>query len=108
MSAQLKRESEVAPVTEHTEEPEVEPRSESVDPNADKWVTTDEMAYYPLSRMRRVSVNSFRGKQLVNIREYYTDSAGDTKPGRKGISLSVEQYEALKEALPAIDRALNL
>ena len=33
--------------------------------------------------MRFVSVSEFKGKKLVNIREYY-DAGGEMKPGRKG------------------------
>ncbi len=36
-----------------------------------------------LGRMRYVSVSDFRGKKLINIREYY-DKDGDLAPGRKG------------------------
>eukprot|EP00013_Stygamoeba_regulata_P006262 CAMPEP_0177629590 /NCGR_PEP_ID=MMETSP0447-20121125/751_1 /TAXON_ID=0 /ORGANISM="Stygamoeba regulata, Strain BSH-02190019" /LENGTH=101 /DNA_ID=CAMNT_0019130925 /DNA_START=88 /DNA_END=393 /DNA_ORIENTATION=- len=101
MSAQLEK-----PATDEVSK-DTKP-TQDADPNASKWVTDEEMTYYPLSRLRRVSVSHFRGKQLVNIREYYSDASGEIKPGRKGISLTVEQYEALKEAIPAIDRTLNL
>ena len=34
--------------------------------------------------MRFASVSEFKGKKLVNIREYYQDASGDLKPGKKG------------------------
>ncbi len=38
-----------------------------------------------LSAKRFVSVSNFKGKMLVNIREYYEDKeSGETRPGRKG------------------------
>ena len=38
-----------------------------------------------LSDKRFVSVSNFRGKILVNIREYYDDrETGERKPGKKG------------------------
>ncbi len=42
-------------------------------------------------------VSKFKGKMLINIREFYDDkTTGEEKPGNKGIALSVEQWEALK------------
>lgn len=65
----------------------------------------DEMI--PLSAKRFVNVRAFKGKVLVDIREYYTDDAGERKPGKKGISLSVDQWESLKEAIPNIDAKIE-
>mmetsp|Transcript_12142 Transcript_12142/g.34235 ORF Transcript_12142/g.34235 Transcript_12142/m.34235 type:complete len:97 (-) Transcript_12142:106-396(-) len=63
---------------------------------------------YALSAMRQVDVSEFKGKKLVNIREYYNDKeTGERKPGRKGISLTKEQWEKLKAAIEGIDRALE-
>ena len=47
-------------------------------------------------------MSSFKGKLLIDIREYYGDDH-DLKPGKKGISLSVEQWKKLKDNLAAID-----
>jgi hypothetical protein len=42
-------------------------------------------------------VREFKGKTYVDIREYYVDkNTMETKPGKKGISLSCEQYQKLK------------
>ncbi|XP_038072352.1 activated RNA polymerase II transcriptional coactivator p15-like [Patiria miniata] len=57
---------------------------------------------YPLSRQRFVNVREFRGKVLIDIREYYTDNSGELKPGKKGISLTVEQWEKLKDCVDDI------
>jgi hypothetical protein len=44
-----------------------------------------------------VQVREFKGKTYVDIREYYVDkNTMETKPGKKGISLSCEQYQKLK------------
>lgn len=37
--------------------------------------------------MRYVSVRDFKGKVLIDIREYWMDQEGEMKPGRKGIVL---------------------
>lgn len=34
--------------------------------------------------MRYVSVRDFKGKVLIDIREYWMDQAGEMKPGKKG------------------------
>ncbi|PNS20680.1 hypothetical protein CAC42_2925 [Sphaceloma murrayae] len=62
--------------------------------------------YWELSSSRRVSVTSFKGKQMINIREYY-EKDGQHLPGKKGISLPIEQYTALLHALPQIESALK-
>ncbi|XP_054714604.1 activated RNA polymerase II transcriptional coactivator p15-like isoform X2 [Uloborus diversus] len=61
---------------------------------------------FKLSKMRYVNVREFRGKIMVDIREYY-DSDGDLKPGRKGICLNMEQWNALKEQIDSIDQAVK-
>lgn len=52
-------------------------------------------------------MREFRGKVYVDIREFYTDSNGDLKPGKKGISLTAPQYQKLKGLLSEIDDALK-
>ena len=61
---------------------------------------------WPLSAKRSVTINSFRGKMMVDIREYYLDENGEEKPGKKGISLSLEQWDKLKKIIPQIDAKL--
>lgn len=63
---------------------------------------------FELSGKRRVTVRKFRSSTLIDIREYYEDKAsGEDRPGKKGISLTRDQYEKLKELLPEIDAAVN-
>lgn len=65
-------------------------------------------ATFELSGKRRVTVRKFRSSILIDIREYYEDKAsGEDRPGKKGISLTKEQYEKLKELLPEIDEAVK-
>lgn len=37
-----------------------------------------------IGKMRYVSVRDFKGKVLIDIREYWMDPEGEMKPGRKG------------------------
>ncbi|KAF5600482.1 transcriptional Coactivator p15 family [Fusarium pseudoanthophilum] len=62
--------------------------------------------FWELSNKRRVGVSEFSKKTFVNIREYY-DKDGKTLPGKKGISLSIEQYNAFLKAVPQINAALR-
>ncbi|KAL4980041.1 transcriptional Coactivator p15-domain-containing protein [Aspergillus desertorum] len=63
-------------------------------------------SYWEISKMRRVTISSFRGKTMVNIREYY-EKDGEELPGKKGISLPIDQFSALLTLLPEIETALQ-
>lgn len=40
--------------------------------------------FLQIGKLRYVRVSCFKGKVLVDIREFYTDKEGNMKPGRKG------------------------
>jgi len=56
--------------------------------------------------MKRATVRKFKGNVLVDIREYY-GAAGSEKPGKKGISLTAEQWRTLTQNSGAIDELLR-
>lgn len=60
-----------------------------------------------LSNNRFVTVSEFRNKMRVDIREFYLNDEGEKKPGKKGISLSHEEWKKLKELTAEIDKALK-
>lgn len=65
-------------------------------------------AVFNLSSLRRVTVRDFRGKTLIDIREYYANDAGEMKPGKKGISLTEEQWRKLVDTVvPKVDALLR-
>ena len=67
-----------------------------------------EESSFELSGTRRVTVRKFRSSILIDIREYYEDKeSNEERPGKKGISLTKEQYEKLKELIPEIDTAVQ-
>ena len=51
-----------------------------------------------------VSESTHMGYDLVDVRVYYKDEAGELKPTRKGVSLHREQLDAVIKALSAIER----
>lgn len=84
---------------EEDEEAEAENKSDSNDENSNDGM-------YMLAKMRFASVSEFRGKAFVNIREYY-EKDGKQLPGKKGISLSTDQWENLKKNIAKIDNDLK-
>ena len=67
--------------------------------------TKDEIAV-KLDNKKRVTVRKFKGKLLVDIREFYEDN-GEMKPGKKGIALSKENWNKLKDYMQVIDEAIE-
>ncbi|KPI36352.1 putative RNA polymerase II transcriptional coactivator [Cyphellophora attinorum] len=61
--------------------------------------------YWEISKLRRVTINEFKGKQMINVREYY-EKDGQSLPGKKGISMTIEQYSTLLQILPQIEKTL--
>ncbi|KAK7318086.1 hypothetical protein RJT34_02784 [Clitoria ternatea] len=59
-----------------------------------------------LSKSRRVTIQEFRGKTLVSMREYYSKDGKDL-PTSKGISLNEEQWSVFKKNVPAIEKAIK-
>lgn len=80
----------------------------SSSPIKSKATTSSEEPTFEISGKRRVTVRKYRSSILIDIREYYEDKAsGEDRPGKKGISLTRDQYEKLKELLPEIDAAVK-
>ncbi|KAL9242940.1 hypothetical protein vseg_016895 [Gypsophila vaccaria] len=59
-----------------------------------------------LSDKRRVTIQDFKGKTLVSIREFYKKD-GKLLPTSKGISLTSEQWSSFKKNVPAIEQAIK-
>jgi hypothetical protein len=65
-------------------------------------VNDDGEKYWSLSKNKRVSVSSFKGKTLVNLREYF-EKDGEWLPTKKGITLNLDQWKTLKALVEDID-----
>lgn len=59
-----------------------------------------------LEKQRQVRINEFRGRQYVDIREFY-EKDGESLPGKKGISLTPAQWKKLLEVSDEVNRALE-
>ncbi|KAI7839951.1 hypothetical protein COHA_006345 [Chlorella ohadii] len=59
-----------------------------------------------LSSARRADVSTYKGTTYVNIREYY-EKDGQKLPGKKGISLPRDQFDALRRGAADLDAALR-
>jgi hypothetical protein len=55
----------------------------------------------------RVSVGSFHGRQIINMRVFYKDDDGSWKPGKQGLALSVERYKDLAGAIVQVGEHLK-
>uniref|UniRef100_A0A914WBS6 Transcriptional coactivator p15 (PC4) C-terminal domain-containing protein n=1 Tax=Plectus sambesii TaxID=2011161 RepID=A0A914WBS6_9BILA len=69
----------------------------------------DNVEMVGIGKSRYVSVYVFTTPQ-VEIREFYNapnGPIGKLLPGRKGINMSIEQYENFKKLIPEIDRKLS-
>jgi len=63
-------------------------------------------SYIPIGKQKRATVRKFKNMVLVDIREYY-GKPGEEKPGKKGISLSLEQWRALQSVSGDLDHLID-
>ncbi|CAL1707514.1 unnamed protein product [Somion occarium] len=78
-----------------------EPKEDETDGSAIR-TDKDGSKYVELGKKRRAAVREFKGVVYLDIREFY-EKGGEELPGKKGISLNLEQWEALKQNAHTID-----
>lgn len=108
-SGQQKRQLSPDYVDESDDNYDVVPEPSTKMPkNEAKWkVNESGEAIFELSDKRRVTIRKFKGKILVDIREYWETKEGEMAPGKKGISLNEEQWQSLKSVIGKIDEAIT-
>ncbi|KAL5554910.1 hypothetical protein UlMin_037146 [Ulmus minor] len=67
---------------------------------------SDDVVVCEIAKNRRVAVRNWQGRIMVDIREFYVKD-GKQCPGKKGISLSMDQWNILRKHVDEIDRAVN-
>ncbi|KIY73040.1 PC4-domain-containing protein [Cylindrobasidium torrendii FP15055 ss-10] len=86
---------------------ETKPAGSKKAPTKAAATSTSSEEWVDLGKKKRVAINNWNGRLFVDIREFYVDAEGDNKPGKKGISLSPEQWTALKDNMAHIDELLE-
>ncbi|KAI8103455.1 hypothetical protein M9435_004794 [Picochlorum sp. BPE23] len=89
-----KKESDKAPVAEQQQK-----EKHDAPPQGDGGPTK-----HALSQNRFVSLENWRGSDLINLREYY-EKDGELRPGKKGISLTSPQARTMLEKIEDISQA---
>ncbi|XP_056634944.1 RNA polymerase II transcriptional coactivator [Diorhabda carinulata] len=67
---------------------------------------SEEENSWSLGKNRFVKLTEFKNTWYINIREYY-NSDGELKPGKKGIMLTMEQWQKFKGCMDEIDEAIK-
>jgi len=73
-----------------------------------RFNTTGEESWVDIGNKKRITVRKFKSKQYVDIREFYEDKeTGEKKPGKKGVSLAVDEWYEVRRVADAVDRLLS-
>ncbi|KAJ6850895.1 RNA polymerase II transcriptional coactivator KELP [Iris pallida] len=91
---------------EQVEEEEEEEEDEKGKKQKREYDDEGDLIICRLSNKRRVTIQDFKGRTLVSIREYY-EKDGKQMPSSKGISLTAEQWESFSKAVPKIEDAIR-
>jgi len=98
---------------DESEEPVLSKRSKANGNGSDAKPEKPEMQedgdgniYWELSSKRRMTIQEFKGKTLVSLREFY-EKDGKLLPGKSGLNLTPEQLTAFVMALPGLTAALE-
>ncbi|CAL2040774.1 hypothetical protein CAEBREN_14091 [Caenorhabditis brenneri] len=91
--------------SEATEDHKTEPKKAKNEEVTGRIKDSDGNEMFEIGNMRYATVSNFKGKEYVNIREYYIDkNTSKMMPSKKGISLNKAQWLNLKDLIPEIDK----
>jgi activated RNA polymerase II transcriptional coactivator p15 len=95
--------------SKHSDDDEETSRKKKRQRRSDAKEEAEEKECFALgSDLCRATVNQFRGRNLVDLRKYFVvRSTNEVKPTKKGISLSVEQWQALTANAERIDALIH-
>jgi hypothetical protein len=54
--------------------------------------------FFDIDHNKRISLVSFKNQLRIDIREFYIDSNGVSKPTKKGVSISFDDFDNLKNS----------
>ena len=63
-------------------------------------------SYLRLTDKKRVTVSTYKGKVVIDIREFY-EKDGEELPGKKGISLTADAFKILMDARETLEKEIN-
>ena len=99
--AEKKATASVKKVGAKTKEKKLKPVKEKKEK---KDETPFEEKTWQLDQYRKVTMKKFHGNVLVDVREFYMDKLSkEIMPGKKGISLTLDQLKHLKSLFPELD-----
>ncbi|KAI3981261.1 hypothetical protein MKX01_008892 [Papaver californicum] len=103
---QEKGKQQVVEEEQEQEEEEEERKKKSPGVSAKEYEDNGDLIICQLSSRRKVTIQEFKGKALVSIREYY-EKDGKELPSSKGISLTAEQWSTFSKSVPGIEEAIK-
>jgi len=81
-------------------------KSKKAKGGSSKGGDSDDGNKFAISNTRFVTVSEFKGKVRVDIREFY-NADGELRPGKKGISLSLPEWQKLRDHMDDIEKAIK-
>ena len=79
---------------------------DKINANLRAKIKSEEETKIELWENRFATVSMYKGRQYVNMREFYTDESGKLRPSNKGIALNPDMWKKLLGAADSINENL--
>ncbi|CAD8048131.1 unnamed protein product [Paramecium primaurelia] len=66
----------------------------------------DGQYFFDLTTYKKIAISKFKGNTMISLREYF-DKDGQMLPTKKGITLSLDNWEKFKQYIGEIDECIN-